>query len=252
MRKYLMATVALSFMGSALAQSATPAFQNSQSEAQRNTSSNQGNVELFYMIEQLQREVRQLRGELEEQRHKVNQLSNQSKSRYIDLDQRILGLSEKMQEAPPPSAGGQSGGAADTPVTRPESREYRAPSDDERKAYQAIQTLIHDDKSYDAAISGLYDFIGKYPEGDLLVNAYYWLGEVYLVKPQLEQAKQAFTIVASRYADHRKASDAIYKLGITLDKLGESGQAKTRMEEVVRNYPNSGAAKLAQKFLEQR
>lgn len=231
MRKYLMATVALAFVGSALAQSA-----------------NQGNAELFYMIEQLQREVRALRGEVEEQSNQINRLSRQSKSRYIDLDQRILSLSEKTGEASPASE--KTGNSPSPTDNKQEQREYRAPSADEEKAYQAIQSLIHEDKDYDAAISGLYDFIGKYPEGDLLVNAYYWLGEVYLIKPQLEQAKQAFTIVANRYGDHRKAPDAVYKLGVTLDRQGEKQQAKSRMNEVIRSYPGSGAAKLAQNFLE--
>ena len=89
-----------------------------------------------------------------------------------------------------------------------------------------------------------------FPEGDLTVNAYYWLGEVYLAKPQLEQARQAFTIVATRYSDHRKAPDAVYKLGVTLDRLGEKDEARRRMSSVVEQYPDSGAAELAQKYLD--
>ncbi|SDW58995.1 tol-pal system protein YbgF [Marinobacter mobilis] len=245
MRQILMATFALSLAGSALAQSATPAYQDGRSQAQRSADAGQANAELFYMIEQLQGEVRQLRGELEEQRNQLDRLSQQSRSRYIDLDQRILGLSEKVSD--------QEAVAASEPAVpvaeRPQPRDYRAPSDEERQAYQHIQALIRDDKNYDAAIGELYDFIGKYPEGDLTVNAYYWLGEVYLVKPQLEQAKQAFTIVASRFADHRKAPDAAYKLGVTLNKMGDTEDARRQMDEVIRNYPDSGAAGLARSFL---
>ncbi len=247
MRQILMATIALSLAGSAVAQSSSAVYQDNRSQAQRAAVDSQATAELFYMIEQLQREVRQLRGELEEQRNQLERLSQQSRSRYIDLDQRILGLSESMNK--PVEAGTP---AAEEPAStpRPVSREYRQPAADERAAYQKIQKLIREDKNYDAAIGAIYDFIGKYPEGDLTVNAYYWLGEVYLVKPQLEQAKQAFTIVASRYPDHRKASDAVYKLGITLDKLGEADEAKRRMTTVVRDYPGTDAAGLAQQFLD--
>lgn len=247
MRQILMATFALSLAGSALAQSATPAYQDGRSQAQRSANTSQGNAELFYMLEQLQGEVRQLRGELEEQRNQLDRLSRQSRSRYIDLDQRILGLSEQLSESPATAA---TEPAAAPEAQRPEPRDYRAPSEEERQAYQRIQSLIRDDKDYDAAIGQLYDFIGKYPEGDLTVNAYYWLGEVYLVKPQLEQAKQAFTIVASRFADHRKAPDALYKLGVTLDKMGDAAEARRQMNEVIRSYPESGAADLARSFLE--
>ena len=59
MRHTLMATVLLPFAfgqaGAALAQSAQ--------DVQRNTNSNQATAELFYMIQQLQGEVRRLQGE---------------------------------------------------------------------------------------------------------------------------------------------------------------------------------------------
>ncbi|MDX1457676.1 MAG: tol-pal system protein YbgF [Marinobacter sp.] len=250
MRHILMATVALSLAGSAMAQSSSAVYQDNRSQAQRASGSSQGNAELFYMIEQLQGEVRQLRGELEEQRNQLERLSQQSRSRYIDLDQRILGLSETLNKPAETPATPVEDEAADSP--RPVTRDYRQPTSDERQAYQVIQKLIREDKDYDAAIGEIYDFIGKYPEGDLTVNAYYWLGEVYLVKPQLEQAKQAFTIVASRYPDHRKAPDAVYKLGVTLDKLGETEEAQRRMATVVRDYPDSDAAGLAKQYLDSK
>ncbi|MEQ9546569.1 MAG: tol-pal system protein YbgF [Marinobacter sp.] len=259
MRYLLMATAALSLAfgpaGGALAQSSTPVFQDNASAARMKTSGSQANAELFYMIQQLQGEVRRLQGEVEEQRNLIDRLTRQSRDRYIDLDQRILELSEKVSSSGPAASQSQSNdaGAADSDSTateKPVTKVYRQPEADERKAYEQIQDLIHKEKKYDEAINRIYDFVDKYPEGDLSVNAYYWLGEVYLVKPQLEQAKQAFTIVATRYADHRKAPDAVYKLGITLDRLNEKSEAKSRMESVVRNYPGTNAAKLAQKYLD--
>ncbi len=253
MRKQLMAAVVLPFAlaqsGATLAQSATPAFQNSASETQRKANSSQATAELFYMIQQLQGEVQRLQGEVEEQKHLITGLQKQGRDRYVDLDQRILNLSEKISNQPASqvdTSGESRGNARPLPV----QRDYRQPGADEQKAYDHIQNLIHKQKKYDEAISKLYEFIDKYPEGDLLINAYYWLGEVYLVKPQLEQAKQAFTIVATRYTDHRKAPDACYKLGITLDRLGDHNEAIKRMKSVIHDYPGSNAAKLAGKFLE--
>jgi tol-pal system protein YbgF len=244
MRKILMATVvlplALGQAGVALAQSAQ--------DSQRNANSSQATSELFYMIQQLQGEVRRLQGEVEEQRHLINRLQQQGRDRYIDLDQRILDLSEKVASQPAPEAS-EGGGSAASGQAR-EAREYRQPDAEERKAYEQIQDLIRNQKKYDEAISRIYEFIDEYPEGDLTVNAYYWLGEVYLVKPQLEQAKQAFTIVATRFADHRKAPDAVYKLGVTHDRLGEKDQARRSMQTVIDDYPSSSAADLARKFLE--
>lgn len=231
----------LAFMpaGSAVAQSS------------QSNSGSQASAELFYMIQQLQGEVRRLQGEVEEQRNQIDRLTKQSRDRYIDLDQRILKLSSDLSEATTAPSGDQGAtGIADTSSQAVKQKEYRQPTAEERRAYDAIQKLIREDKNFDAAINGLYDFIDEYEEGDLTVNAYYWLGEVYLAENELEQAKQAFTIVATRYGDHRKAPDAVYKLGVALDKQGNSSEAERRMESVVRNYPNSNAATLAQKFLD--
>jgi tol-pal system protein YbgF len=168
----------------------------------------------------------------------------------VDLDQRILDLSKaverKAEDTRESSRAAESGqGGQLTPA-----RVYRSPGADEQKTYNEIIDLIRNKKDFDTAISRLYEFIDEYPEGDLTVNAYYWLGEVYLAEPRLEQAKQAFTIVATRFSDHRKAPDSVYKLGVTLDRMGEKDEAKRRMQSVVDNYPNTGAADLARKYLE--
>lgn len=251
MRKQLMAAVmlplALGQAGAALAQSSTPAFQSNASEAQRKANTNQATSELFYMVQQLQSEVRRLQGESEEQRHLIKRLQDQGRDRYIDLDQRILDLSEKVSAQP--QAAGPIVGDVGAGKRATEIREYRQPDAEERKAYKVIQDLIHSQKKHDEAISRIYEFLDKYPEGDLTVNAYYWLGEVYLVKPQLEQARQAFSIVATRYGDHRKAPDAGYKLGVALDRLDKKSEARRQMEQVVSDYPESSAAGLARKYL---
>ena len=242
-----MATVLLSLaflpVGAALAQSSSSG------------GGSQANAELFYMIQQLQGEVRRLQGEVEEQRNQIERLTKQSRDRYIDLDQRILKLSSDLADRGQSGSAdaGQDGSAGDTAAASQSAvsqKEYRQPSAEERKEYNRIQTLIREEKKFDQAINGLYDFIDTYEEGDLKVNAYYWLGEVYLAENQLEQAKQAFTIVATRYGDHRKAPDAVYKLGVTLDKQGEADEAGRRMQTVIRNYPNSNAASLAKKYLD--
>ncbi len=51
------------------------------------------NTELLSMIEQLQREVQELRGTVEVQANEIRILKRNAKARYVDLDQRILTLS---------------------------------------------------------------------------------------------------------------------------------------------------------------
>jgi len=254
MRKPLAAAVLIS-LGLGLAsfveaQSSSPGIESSISEARQKPDNSQANAELFYMIQQLQSSVRQLQGQVEEQRHLINRLQQQGRDRYVDLDQRILDLTKAVESSGPQE---QVDGGAEQAATSGQVqpvRIYRTPEAEEQKVYNEIIDLIRNKKDFDAAINQLYEFIDSYPEGDLTVNAYYWLGEVYLAVPKLEQARQAFTIVATRYSDHRKAPDALYKLGVTLSRLGEASEAARRMQSVVERYPESSAAELARQFLE--
>lgn len=258
-----MAVLALLLVSSVSAEP-VPAFQN-ESTASAQNSGQSANSELLFMLEQLRNEMSELRGMVESQGHRLDQLTKQAKDRYIDLDRRLTELS-KRPPAPnlvAPAANtstdtGERGSAASNDVagippsaatTSGEAKRYRSPGKDEEAEYQAIRELIAK-KDFDKAIDRLYQFISKYPEGDLTVNAYYWLGEVYLVKPQLEQAKQAFTIVATRYADHRKSPDALYKLGVVADRMGQAAESKKMLEAVLNQYPDSSAASLARAYLD--
>ncbi len=240
--------------GSVVAQP-VPAYQNLQNSGSGSASGSSANAELYSMIQQLQQQVRQLNGQLEEQQHRLDQLESQAKSRYIDLDQRILNLNKrlaKLSSAPAASAVGSGGspvtsgpGATSAPVPKSTTYgHYAAPTKAEQKEYDGIRSLI-EAKQYDKAIDQLFQFLSKYPKGDLTVNAYYWLGEVYLAQGHLEQAQQAFTIVSTRYSDHRKAPDALYKLGIIAKRQKKIQDAEDAMKQVIQTYPGSHAAGLA-------
>ncbi|PAV26946.1 tol-pal system protein YbgF [Tamilnaduibacter salinus] len=245
--------VALLISGAAIAQQSVPAYQSADSEARRQASSNPGVAELYFLVEELKREVSQLRGRVEEQQHQLDQLSRQARERYIDLDQRLLDLSS--QQAQTSDAGGAatsasaSDGANTGGASVVEMTEYRAPSAEEKQAYQAIMTLIQEKKDFPAAVDALYEFLDTYPQGDRTVNAYYWLGEVYLAMPKLEQARQAFSIVTNRFEDHRKGPDALFKLGVTQARMDESEAARETLRSVGEKYPGSNAAGLAKDYL---
>lgn len=254
MQKLLLAGALLAFCGTSIAQS-VPAFQSGSGG-----DANQAASELFFMVEQLRDEVRTLRGTVEEQQHRIEQLSKQGRDRYVDLDGRMLDLAKRVaaledggQGASPGNAGppeGQAGATAGQEAGGRKAVAFRPPGAEEQKTYQAIQEKIRA-KSYSAAINDLYQFIADYPEGDLTVNAYYWLGEIYLAESELDQARQAFTIVTARFPEHRKAADALFKLGVAQDRLGEKSQARATMNSVLEQYPESTAAGLAKNYLNQ-
>ncbi len=128
-----------------------------------------------------------------------------------------------------------------------QKRVVREETDAERSAYNSAYGLVKE-KKFKEAIKAFHEFIDAYPESRLAGNAYYWLGEVYLVLPQLEQAQQAFSIVVQAYQGHAKAADALYKLGVTLDRLEKPKESERYLLEVQKLYPDSTAARLAKSY----
>ena len=225
------------------------------------------NSELFFMVEQLKQEVMMLRGIVEEKDYEIRQMQELSKDRYRDMDQRIQDLAKQLAEVGKNSeskvlSGGSpvsssvSGSAVNgvvpigvsgevVPVQGASAGVDGAQETEEQKvAYQHAYNYVRD-KNFPEAIDALHAYVEKYPEGDLTGNAFYWLGEVYLVLPKLEQAKQAFSIVVKTFPGHRKLPDAMYKLAVTLDRLQDPAGAEQYLKQVQQLFPNSTAAKLA-------
>jgi len=222
------------------------------------------NSELFFMLEQLQQEVRFLRGMLEEQENQIHHLKINGKNRYRDIDSRVLDLSKKLsgvvQPLPVSAPRSDLGSNSVLPkakvidkvdslaaVPKVLTPERSLPSDEQKREYQRAYGLIKE-KNFDEAIKQLHLFIEHYPEGELAGNAYYWLGEVYLVLPQLDQAKQAFSVVVSGFPAHRKVADALFKLGVSYDRLQDPAKSEHYLNEVQLKFPESTAAKLARSY----
>lgn len=249
-RRYLLtsvAAVALLFTGSVAAQSDDDAPVVGSGSGSTGSSSG----ELFFMVEELREEIRQLRGSIEETRHELDRLNRQSRERYVDLDERLVDLNSRVAEledaSENDSSGGSSSSSDDGASDGSSGKEkvkasYRQPDEEEREDYASIQNLIQNDKDFDAAINEIYEFLDEYPEGDLTVNAYYWLGELYLSQESYEQARQAFTIVTSRHQSHRKAPDALFKLAVTHKRADNPDKARKALDRLESEYPETESA----------
>jgi len=132
--------------------------------------------EMFYRVQVLEQEVRELRGLLEEQAFQLERLSRQQKEHYIDLDGRLATL------------GGEVPGAATGSATTPReaSRAGGLPRP-ERDAYSAAFDLMKEQR-YQESSDAFNRLIADYPNGEYTPNAFYWLGELHLAMGEAEQA----------------------------------------------------------------
>jgi len=235
--------------------------------------------QLLFQVQQLQREVQMLRDHVEQQAQLINQLQRDSRDRYLDADRRLSDISREitvLRKRPAAPAAVNLPPAVNTSVQTPvavaqasttasNSSQAKTPVTDEapasatqassapvsaKEAYQSAYALVKT-KQFDKAIESYRGFITTYQDSALVPNAYYWLGELYLVKKQLQQAEKVFSTVVNSFPLSRKVPDASYKLGLIYARTGQEDKAKTQMNLVIKTYPDTTAAKLAANYLEQ-
>lgn len=95
----------------------------------------------------------------------------------------------------------------------------------------------------------MQEFLKKYPQDQLAVNAMYWIGESYYGEKKYENAILQFQDVIQKYGDHPKVASALYKQGLSFHALGDTKNAKVILKKVVDTFPMAEEAKRAKEKL---
>ncbi len=203
--------------------------------------------ELLSRIEQLQREVQELRGMVEEQGYQLSEMKKRQNNIYTDLDQRLQALANGQ---PLPAKTVQLAGTDTAQAQQTETQaKTQAPAQISEKAeYQKAYELLRNGHN-SQAIKAFKAFIQQFPAGEYTDNAQYWLGEAYKVNQQPELAEAAFQKVIKQYPDSSKVPDALLKLGYIAIEQNNLAKARDYLTRVKIDYPGTAAAHLAEKRL---
>lgn len=131
-----------------------------------------------------------------------------------------------------------------TQSTKPDAKAAPAEA---MKLYQDSFNLLVKENLNEAS-KGFSTYVNKYPDNSLTPNAWYWLGQVQYKQKNYQEARVSFLNTA-KFKDSTKRADALYKLGITSQALGDKEKAKKYFEVLVKSYPNSSSSILAKKEL---
>ena len=198
----------------------------------------EGTAYMLQTIDQLRSEMMGLRGQIEEQAYQIKQLQQESRDRYLDLDERVSRLSGSSVPASQASAASSEQQSAVNDKLAAEEQAYE-------HAFQLIR-----DKRFDDAKKALNQQLADFPKGDYSDNAQYWLGEVHMAQGQYSDAQKAFLAVLSDYPKSAKIPDATYKLGRLADVQGDKKKAREYLQSVMKKYPESAAARLSDTYLQ--
>ena len=116
-----------------------------------------------------------------------------------------------------------------------------APETPEALYERSNESLLR--RQFADAEAGFSNFVSKYPDHSLAGSAQYWLGETFYAQGDFRQAAQNFLHGYKNYPKSRRAPDSLLKLGISLNKLGQTQQACAAFGALGGEFPNAIDAK---------
>lgn len=232
----------------------------------------QGLEEMLTRMDTLQNEIESLRGDLEVQAHKLDELKQRQRDLYMDIDRRLTRLERNGTAASPTTtptptptaklttgpaqAGGGAGNASASstaaavgnaaPTTNP------APTDNpagEQQAYQKAFDILRNLR-YEQAVVAFRAFIVKYPKGRYAHIAQYWIAEAEYAERKFKQAIVDYQKLIDNYPNSPKLAEAMLKIGYSQYELNNNKAAVTILNELIKSYPGTTEAGQAQNLLQ--
>ena len=230
---------------------------------------NRALLDMHELLESLKTEVRALRGDIEVQTHTIEQLKHKQRDLYTDIDRRLQRiesskssvkstpelkvLDSAANQADVEAPSGEQGLIVETSseLTKTEDATVEKKAADPQKAeaiYQRAFKLLKESQ-YDQAQKAFKDFLKDYPDTAFSDNAQYWLGETNYVMQKYDIAINEYQTLLNTFPDSKKVSHALLKIGYSYAELGNSADAEKTLTEVMKQYPGTTAARLADERL---
>lgn len=218
---------------------------------------------LAAQLNDIQDQIRQLKGMIEENQHRQSRVETDMKSLNEDMDYRLRALEEKagmgavpgaadqaltpppgtpappiqpVQTLPPQSNNVQPVPTDTAPTETAGAGEYSSA----KEQYDAAFKLMNQAK-YAEAGAVLESFTQRYPKDPLLGNVYYWLGETYYVRENYVKSADNFRQGFETMPDGVKAPDNLLKLALSLNMLNKKRESCVVLKQLQIKYQGSSS-----------
>ncbi|MEW6221404.1 MAG: tol-pal system protein YbgF [Thermodesulfobacteriota bacterium] len=122
----------------------------------------------------------------------------------------------------------------------------------EQALYDAALGLFRNNQ-YAEARQAFGDYLAKYPQGKMVANARFWLGDSLYRLEEFEMAILEYQKVLNDFPTHEKAAAALLKQGLAFEQLkGPDNKETARIlyKKLIADFPKSEQAEQAKKQLE--
>lgn len=191
-------------------------------------------TEMLQGVDQMQNEIRQLRGKLEQTENELRILREREEQRFARIGERLSYLEGGFELEPPATD--------EAPPVVPD--DWLAGPEEQDAYEEAFERLMAGE--HEEAIRMLEAFVEGHPEGVFTANAIFWLGEAKYAVGEYEGALIDYAAVREHYPESDKAPDALLKQGYAYFELGQTDPARQALNQVVEEYPGTTLSRLAQ------
>ena len=189
-------------------------------------------MNLPQQITDLQQQLAQVRGQLQEQQHDLQLLNDQLLTQLKNLNSNA-------------SSNFSSQKSIGNLLFNKRNIQLQ-----DSTAYQTALNFLNE-KQYPKAVMSFKNYLDDYPHGNYLANAHYWLGEIYLEQKNIKKAVLEFQTVRNKFPKSEKVLNVELRLAIIHAKNGQVVQAKRELMEIKKQHSGSTVAQLASIRLQQ-
>lgn len=207
--------------------------QVSQSLESLDKASRRSDADIGVQLQKTLEDVSSLRGMVEGYQHRLG-----------ELESSIQKLTEENQKQFTELKGSEAVKAAEA---RRKSEELQRPSG-KREFLELAQSKAEEG---DAPLARqLYgEFLKKWPKDNLAASAHYGLGESFFGEDKCREALFEYGKVIQDFSKSRPVADAYLRSATCFEKLKMRDESKMALEELVKSYPKSDAARTAKSRL---
>lgn len=185
-------------------------------------------------LDTLRVEFQSVNGRLEDLKRDRTQMQDDLALVRDDLALKVTALEDRLARQQAAAA------VAAAPVAAAETPEA---------LYERGLELIQKKGDFAGGRQRLQEFLQRYPQHGLSVNAMYWIGEAWYGEKKYENAILQFQDVIQKYAEHPKVASALLKQGMAFHALGDLKNARVIMQKLIDSFPLSEEAKRAREKL---
>jgi len=186
-------------------------------------------------ISQMETQLRQLTGRIEESVFQVDNLKQRMEIMSRDYEYRFKELEAANSATAKPATAKP---AMVKSVDPSAGTGTILPAGSEQQQYSYAQRLVTTTQ-YAKAEAALGEFLKAHPASSLAGNAQYWLGQTYYVRKMYTKATRAFLEGYNNYPKSAKAPAFLLKIGMSLYAMGEKKDACDAYRELAIRFPDS-------------